>query len=117
MPSDQIQNTQLHQELETASQTSIVLPVSGPVSNGGYALTHYHPPSLVLLSRSSPESNRSQDLQKRLQRVETNLQANQERVTTLLNIIQDLEMSHALSKGWEKKIYTEGEWKSRGDWI
>ncbi|KAF4082277.1 hypothetical protein AMELA_G00149740 [Ameiurus melas] len=97
--SEQIQNTQLHQELETASQASIVLPVSGPVSNGGYALTHYHPPSLVLLSRSSPESNRNQDLQKRLQRVETNLQANQERVTTLLNIIQDLEMSHALSKG------------------
>ncbi|MCI4387966.1 hypothetical protein PGIGA_G00080110 [Pangasianodon gigas] len=99
MPSDQILNTQLHQELETASQTSIVLPVSGPVSNGGYALTHYHPPSLVLLSRSSPESNRGQDLQKRLERVEANLQAKQERVTTLLNIIQDLEMSHALSKG------------------
>ncbi|XP_026766101.3 uncharacterized protein LOC113524157 [Pangasianodon hypophthalmus] len=99
MPSDQILNSQLHQELETASQTSIVLPVSGPVSNGGYALTHYHPPSLVLLSRSSPESNRGQDLQKRLERVEANLQAKQERVTTLLNIIQDLEMSHALSKG------------------
>lgn len=99
MPSNQIQNTQLHQELETASQTSIVLPVSGPVSNGGYALTHYHPPSLVLLSRSSPESNRSQNLQKRLETVEANLQAKQERVTTLLNIIQDLEMSHALSKG------------------
>lgn len=99
MPSDQIQNTQLHQELETASQTSIVLPVSGPVSNGGYALTHYHPPSLVLLSRGSPESNRTQNLHKRLERVEANLQAKQERVTTLLNIIQDLEMSHALSKG------------------
>lgn len=99
MPSDQIQNMQLQQELESASQTSIALPVSGPVSNGGYALTHYHPPSLVLLSRSSPESNRSQDLQKRLERVEANLQANQDRVTTLLNIIQDLEMSHALSKG------------------
>lgn len=99
MPSDEIQNTQLHQELDTASQTSIVLPVSGPVSNSGYALTHYHPPSLVLLSRSSPDSNRSQNLQKRLEKVEANLQAKQERVTTLLNIIQDLEMSHALSKG------------------
>ncbi|KAI5624545.1 hypothetical protein C0J50_16067, partial [Silurus asotus] len=99
MPPEQIQNTQLHQELETTSQTSIVLPVSGPVSNGGYSLTHYHPPSLVLLSHSSPKSNTSQDLQKRLERVESNLQANQDRVTTLLNIIQDLEMSHALSKG------------------
>lgn len=99
MPSNQFQNTQLHQELETASQTSIVLPVSGPVTKSGYALTHYHPPSLVLLSRSSPKSSRSQDLQKRLERVEASLQANQERVTTLLNIIQDLEMSHALSKG------------------
>lgn len=98
-PSDQIQNTPPHQELETAPQTSIVLPDSGPVSNGGYALTHYHPPSLVLLSRSSPESNRGQNLQNRLERVEANLQAKQERVTTLLNIIQDLEMSCALSKG------------------
>lgn len=99
MPSDPIQKTQLHQELESASQGSIVLPVSGPVSNGGYALTHYHPPSLVLLSRTSPKSSRSQDLQKRLQKVEASLQTNQERVTNLLNIIQDLEMSHALSKG------------------
>ncbi|KAF5893657.1 mucin-6-like isoform X2, partial [Clarias magur] len=98
MPSDQVQNTPLHQELETASQPGVGLPVSGLVSND-YALTHYHPPSLVLLSRSSPESNRSQDLEKRLERVEANLQANQDRVTTLLNIIQDLEMSHALSKG------------------
>ncbi|KAK2823084.1 hypothetical protein Q7C36_019684 [Tachysurus vachellii] len=99
MPSDQIQNTPLHQELETASQTNIVLPVRGPVTNGDYALTHYHPPSLVLLSRSSPTSCRNPDLQKRLERVEASLQAKQERVTTLLNIIQDLEMSHALSKG------------------
>lgn len=98
-PSDQTQNTQLNQELEPVPQTSIVLPVSGPVSNGGYALTHYHPPSLVLLSHSSPESNRSQNLQKRLEKVEANLQAKQERITTLLNIIQDLEMSHELSKG------------------
>ncbi|KAK3549860.1 hypothetical protein QTP86_015478, partial [Hemibagrus guttatus] len=52
-------------------------------------------------SLSSPKSSRSQDLQKRLDRVEASLQANQERVTTLLNIIQDLEMSHALSKGVE----------------
>uniref|UniRef100_A0A3B1IEK8 Mucin-6-like n=1 Tax=Astyanax mexicanus TaxID=7994 RepID=A0A3B1IEK8_ASTMX len=88
------------QELETEdSQSSNILPISGPVPNGHCALTHYHPPSLALLLPPSLECSRNQDPQKRLENVEASLQANQERISTLLNIIQDLEMSHALSKG------------------
>ncbi|XP_062870272.1 uncharacterized protein LOC134332524 [Trichomycterus rosablanca] len=83
----------------TKPQTSNILPVSWPVPNGNCLLTHYHPPSLVLLSHTTPELSRNQDPQKRLETIEANLHAKQERVTTLLNIIQDLEMSHALSRG------------------
>ncbi|XP_017581271.2 mucin-12 [Pygocentrus nattereri] len=101
----QIQNhnnlkcTEPHKGLETDSQASIMLPISGAISNGRCTLTHYHPPSLALLLPTSLECGRNQDPQKRLEKVEASLQANQERITTLLNIIQDLEMSHALSKG------------------
>ncbi|XP_072514915.1 uncharacterized protein [Salminus brasiliensis] len=94
-----LNHTEPDQELETDSQASIVLPISGPIPNGRCALTHYHPPSLALLLPTSLECSRNQDPQKRLENVEASLQANQERIATLLNIIQDLEMSHALSKG------------------
>ncbi|KAI4900850.1 hypothetical protein NFI96_003770 [Prochilodus magdalenae] len=91
--------TEPHRELETDSQASDMLPISGAAPNGHCILTHYHPPSLALLVPTSLECGRNPDPHKRLETVEASLQANQERITTLLNIIQDLEMSHALSKG------------------
>ncbi|XP_052313489.1 mucin-5AC-like [Oncorhynchus keta] len=62
-------------------------------------LAHSHPADAALLLPPSPQCSRPAPLQRRLQFVEANLAANQDRITTLLNIIQDLEMSQALSKG------------------
>lgn len=84
---------------EIDSQASVVLPISGHIPNRQCAPTHIHPPSLALLLPTSLECDGNQDPQKRLEKVEANLHANQERIANLLNIIQDLEMSHAFSKG------------------
>ncbi|XP_066506590.1 mucin-6 [Hoplias malabaricus] len=99
IPNHILKHDEPHQGFETDSQSNIMLPISRPIPNGCCALTHYHPPSLALLLPASLDCGRDQDPQKRLETVEASLQANQERITTLLNIIQDLEMSHALSKG------------------
>ncbi|XP_026883844.2 mucin-12 [Electrophorus electricus] len=91
--------TEQYRELVTVSQDSLVLASSKPIPNGHCAVLHYHPPSGVLLAPMSPVWSKDQDPYKRIERVEASLQSNQERITTLLNIIQDLEMSHALSNG------------------
>jgi len=54
---------------------------------------------------ASPHWGSCRDPKHRLEMVEESLQSNKERVTTLLNCIQDLEMSHALSKGWETELF------------
>ncbi|CAB1316174.1 unnamed protein product [Coregonus sp. 'balchen'] len=63
-------------------------------------LAHSHPADAALLP-PSPQCSKPAPLQRRLQFVEANLAANQDKITTLLNIIQDLEMSQALSMGVE----------------
>ncbi|XP_041948895.1 protein INSYN2B-like [Alosa sapidissima] len=60
---------------------------------------HAHPENAALLMPSFPGCSGVADPQQSLLSVEASLQANQKRITTLLNIIQDLEMSHALSRG------------------
>ncbi|XP_041741995.1 mucin-5AC [Coregonus clupeaformis] len=70
-------------------------------------LAHSHPADADLLLPPSPQCSRPAPLQSRLQCVEASLAANQDRITTLLNIIQDLEMSHALSKG--RRCYRTGQ--------
>ncbi|XP_071194226.1 mucin-2-like [Salvelinus alpinus] len=70
-------------------------------------LAHSHPADAALLLPPSPQCSRPAPLQRRLQFVEANLAANQDRITTLLNIIQDLEMSQALGKG--RRCYRTGQ--------
>ncbi|XDV54090.1 hypothetical protein PO909_022463 [Leuciscus waleckii] len=71
----------------------------GSVPNEHCSLEHDHPASAVRLLPASPHCGSRRDPKHRLEMVEESLQSNKERVTTLLNCIQDLEMSHALSKG------------------
>ncbi|KAJ0061799.1 hypothetical protein NL108_012453, partial [Boleophthalmus pectinirostris] len=65
---------------------------------------HSHPvqASAVLLP-GSPHSGGSEALQQRLESVEASLAANKDRITTLLNIIHDLETSHAPTSGYDTK--------------
>ncbi|XP_057176279.1 serine-rich adhesin for platelets isoform X1 [Triplophysa rosa] len=90
-----LKNAEAQMEFHSGSISQAV----GSVSNERCSLTHDHPPSAVRLLPASPHCSRPRDHEQRLESVEVNLQANKERITTLLNVIQDLEMSHALSKG------------------
>ncbi|XP_014893131.1 uncharacterized protein LOC106950640 [Poecilia latipinna] len=63
-------------------------PQSGPEGTG---LSHSHPSDAALLLPPSPQCCRSAGLEQRLKTVEASLAANKDRITTLLNIIQDLE--------------------------
>ncbi|XP_015226812.1 PREDICTED: uncharacterized protein LOC107082569 [Cyprinodon variegatus] len=63
-------------------------PQSGP---GGSKLFHSHPSDVALLLPPSPQCCSSAGLEQRLRSVEDSLAANKDRITTLLNIIQDLE--------------------------
>ncbi|XP_067289295.1 putative uncharacterized protein DDB_G0271606 isoform X2 [Pseudorasbora parva] len=80
-------NSKTHSEAIVSVQKEHVSPM------------HEHPASAVRLLPASPHCGSPRDPKHRLDMVEASLQSNKERVTTLLNCIQDLEMSHALSKG------------------
>ncbi|XP_032431387.1 uncharacterized protein LOC116727850 [Xiphophorus hellerii] len=69
-------------------------PQSGPEGTG---LSHSHPSDAALLLPPSPQCCRSAGLEQRLKTVEASLAANKDRITTLLNIIQDLETCNAPS--------------------
>lgn len=58
------------------------------------SLAHSHPANAIKSLPPSPQSCKSATLQQRLETVEASLAANKDRITTLLNIIHDLEMSH-----------------------
>lgn len=58
------------------------------------SLAHSHPADAVLLLPPSPQCCKSAALQQRLETVEASLAANKDRITTLLNIIHDLETCH-----------------------
>ncbi|KAL6099011.1 uncharacterized protein ACO6RY_18021 [Pungitius sinensis] len=64
------------------------------------------PAAAGLLRPSSPQCRRSAALQQRLELVEASLAANKSRITTLLNIIHDLEMSHTPTGG---RCYKTGQ--------
>ncbi|TRZ00269.1 hypothetical protein DNTS_003719 [Danionella cerebrum] len=73
---------------------------------------HDHPVSALQLLPASPYFGNRRDSKNKLEMVEASLQSNKDRVTTLLNIIQDLEMNHALSKGVEYEFrQQEGRFK------
>ena len=58
-----------------------------------------------------PAGNAPRGLERQLQSVEENLVSNQEKIKVLLNVIQDLEKSKALSEGWEgEAIGEKGGW-------
>lgn len=63
------------------------------------SLAHSHPADAALLLPPSPQCCKSAALQQRLQTVEASLAANKDRITTLLNIIHDLETCHSPASG------------------
>ncbi|RXN29678.1 complement C1q 4 [Labeo rohita] len=72
---------------------------AGSIPSDNCSVTHDHPDSAVRLLPASPQCGSPRDPKRKLEIVEASLQSNKERITTLLNVIQDLEMSHAISKG------------------
>ncbi len=71
----------------------------GSIPSERCSIRHDHPDSVARLLPASPQCGSLREPKRRLEMVEASLQSNKERVTTLLNVIQDLEMSHAISKG------------------
>lgn len=67
-----------------------------PEHTGG---AHSHPADVARLLPPSPQCCKSASLQQKLESVEASLAANKDRITTLLNIIYDLETSHTPSSG------------------
>lgn len=63
------------------------------------SLAHSHPAGVALLLPPSPQCCKSAALQQRLETVEASLAANKDRITTLLNIIHDLETCHTPTSG------------------
>ncbi|XP_069556548.1 mucin-6 [Brachyistius frenatus] len=66
------------------------------------SLAHSHPADAALLLPPSPHCCKSAALQQRLETVEASLAANKDRITTLLNIIHDLETCHTPISGRNK---------------
>ncbi|XP_019714435.1 uncharacterized protein LOC109508951 isoform X1 [Hippocampus comes] len=62
-------------------------------------LAHSHPSEAAQFLLSSPQCGKSATMQHRLESVEASLAANKDRITTLLNIIHDLEASHTPAPG------------------
>ncbi|XP_054899296.1 uncharacterized protein LOC129368393 [Poeciliopsis prolifica] len=83
-------------ELEEISRPDLkfspAAPQSGPEAT---RLSHSHPSDAALLLPPSPQCCRSAGLEQRLKTVEASLAANKDRITILLNIIQDLETCNA----------------------
>ncbi|XP_031175889.2 mucin-16-like [Sander lucioperca] len=71
------------------------------------SLAHSHPAAASLLLPPSPQCCKSAALQQRLESVEASLAANKDRITTLLNIIHDLETCHSPSSG--RRFYKTGQ--------
>ncbi|XP_035999243.1 uncharacterized protein LOC105927755 isoform X2 [Fundulus heteroclitus] len=83
-------------EVEAISRPDLKFSPSAPQSGqGGPRLSHSHPSGAALLLPPSPQCCTSAGLEQRLKTVEASLAANKDRITTLLNIIQDLETCNA----------------------
>ncbi|CAJ1064297.1 uncharacterized protein LOC121519250 isoform X1 [Xyrichtys novacula] len=70
-------------------------------------LAHSHPAEAALLLHPSPQCSKSAALQQKLETVEASLAANKDRITTLLNIIHDLETCHTPISG--RRCYNTGQ--------
>lgn len=71
---------------------------------------HSHPADAVLLLPRSPQCCKSAALEQRLKAVEASLAANKDRITTLLNIIHDLETTSTPSSRSVCACFSEGLW-------
>ncbi|KAM7374095.1 hypothetical protein PAMP_006772 [Pampus punctatissimus] len=71
------------------------------------SLAHSHPAHAALLLPPSPQCCKSAALQQRLETVEASLAANTDRITTLLNIIHDLEACHTPTSS--RRCYDTGQ--------
>ncbi|XP_037603645.1 mucin-12-like [Sebastes umbrosus] len=71
------------------------------------SLDHSHPAAAALLLPPSPRCCKSAALQQRLETVEASLAANKDRITTLLNIIHDLETCQTPTSG--RRCYKTGQ--------
>nr|XP_046267603.1 mucin-5AC-like [Scatophagus argus] len=71
------------------------------------SLAHSHPADAALLLPPSPQCCKSATLQQRLETVEASLAANKDRITTLLNIIHDLETCHTPTRS--RRCYKTGQ--------
>ncbi|XP_034461662.1 mucin-12 [Hippoglossus hippoglossus] len=78
------------------SNSSPAPPRPCPVDS---SLAHSHPADAAMLLPSSPQCCKSAALQQKLETVEASLAANKDRITTLLNIIHDLETCHTPTSG------------------
>lgn len=65
------------------------------------SLAHSHPVDAAMMLPASPQSCGSAALQQRLECVEASLAANKDRITTLLNIIHDLETCQTPTSGYD----------------
>ncbi|XP_052422767.1 uncharacterized protein LOC127966024 [Carassius gibelio] len=97
LPAEHAQKDGSHQNSKTQMESRS--EEAGSIPSEQCSIMHDHPDSAVRLLPASPKCGSVRDPKHRLEMVEASLQSNKERVTTLLNIIQDLEMSHAISKG------------------
>lgn len=79
-------------------EDSVVGPQSRPCPEDS-DVVHSHPAHAALLLPPSPQSCESASLQQRLKSVEASLAANKDRITTLLNIIYDMETCQSSSSG------------------
>ena len=78
------------------SNSSPAPPWPCPVDS---SLAHSHPADAAMLQPGSPQCCKSAALQQKLETVEASLAANKDRITTLLNIIHDLETCHTPTSG------------------
>lgn len=86
--------------MDLASRPRLQLSLSGLRPCPGDARgAHSHPADVARLLPPSPQCCKSASLQQKLENVEASLAANKDRITTLLNIIHDLETSHTPSSG------------------
>ncbi|KAK9536283.1 hypothetical protein VZT92_006077 [Zoarces viviparus] len=86
------------------SEFSPAPPQPGPEDT---SQAHSHPAAMALLLPPSPQCRKSAALQQRLETVEASLVANKDRITTLLNIIHDLETCHTPTGG--RRSYKTGQ--------
>ncbi|XP_056141453.1 mucin-3A [Lampris incognitus] len=91
-----IRSNETHSMIRPVSQLS---PDPLHLSLEDPRLAHFHPAGAALLLPPSPQCCKSAALQQRLETVEASLETNKDRISTLLNIIHDLEMCYAPSNG------------------